>query len=53
MDANNCVKDGFDEVTPCELSGDDLTVVTAADEREHAEAIKSYTECSVDIDQKH
>ena len=46
-----CEKDEFDEVMPCELSDDDLFVVTLAHNPEHAKVTKGGTEHLVDIDQ--
>ena len=43
-------KDGFNELMPCELSNDDMAVVTIADKPEHIKAIKKWTVCSLDID---
>ena len=43
----NCYKENkLDEVTPCD---DNQAVVTVADERERIEAMKRYTDCSIDI----
>ena len=39
----NCEEDDLDKVTPYELSDDDLAVVTAADEPEHAKVMKGWT----------
>ena len=45
-----CEEDGLDEVTPCELSNDDIAMVTVADETKHIEVMKGWAECSVDVD---
>ena len=52
----NCYKDeDFDEITPCDLSGDDLAMITAEYEPQQpeatAEVAKDWTECSANVDQ--
>ena len=44
-----CEKNDFDEIAPCELSDNDLAVISAAYESKQAEAMKVWTECSVSI----
>ena len=51
MGVNCCEEYGFDEVTPCDLSNDDLVVVTSEDEAEHAEVSKDCKDCSIDKNQ--
>ena len=46
---NCCEEDNLDEATHYELSDDDAAVVTIADDLEHAEVMKKWTDCSVDI----
>ena len=46
---NYCEDNDLMEATPCKLGDDDLAVVTIADEAEHAEAMKKWTEKAVDI----
>ena len=48
---NFCEENGFNEVTPYELSNTDTTVVLITYKLEHIKAIKKLTECSVDINQ--
>ena len=43
MGVNCCKQDSFDDVTPCELNDDNLAVVIATDELEHADAMKGRT----------
>ena len=46
-------EENFDKVMPCDLSGDDLVVVAAENEPQHAEAAaeaaKGWTGCSVNV----
>ena len=50
MGTKCCKEDAHYKVMLCKLSGDDLAVVAVANELEHAEAMKEWMECSVNID---
>ena len=39
MNTNYCKEDGFDKITPCELSEYNLVLVIVANEPEHAEVM--------------
>ena len=45
-----CEEEDLDEITPCELEGDELALVTVANEPVAAEAQKGWTECAIDVD---
>ena len=51
MGTNCCGEDDFDEVMLWKLSNDDLAVAIVADELEYTNAIKRWSECSVDINE--
>ena len=53
MRTNCCEEDNFNEVTPCELSDDNLVVAIVADELEYIEVMKGWTKCLIDMYQMH